>query len=48
MKRKIKFENCKNYLEATQLDNKINYQEKNEINVDIFKENHKGFIKTIN
>ena len=43
--RKIKFENCKNCLEATQLENKINYQEKNEINVDIFKEDHKGFIK---
>ena len=30
MKRKVKFEIYKNCLEATQLDNKINYLEKNE------------------
>ena len=28
IKRKFKFENYKNYLEATQFDNKINYLEK--------------------
>ena len=28
IKRKLKFENYKNYLEATQLDNKIKYLEK--------------------
>ena len=28
-KRKLKFENYKNSLEATQLDNKINYLDKN-------------------
>ena len=28
IKRKVKFENYKNYLEATQLENKINYPEK--------------------
>ena len=28
MKRKLKFENYKNCLEATQLENKINYLEK--------------------
>ena len=33
-KRKLKFENCKNYLEATQLQNKINYLEQNEIDID--------------
>ena len=30
IKRKLKFENYKNCLEATQLDNKIKYLEKNE------------------
>ena len=30
-KRKLKFENYKNCLEATQLENKINYLEKNKI-----------------
>ena len=29
MKRKLKFENYKNCLEATQLENKINHLEKN-------------------
>ena len=29
IKRKLKFENHKNCLEATQLENKINYLEKN-------------------
>ena len=29
IKRKLKFENYKNCLEATQLDNKINYLDKN-------------------
>ena len=33
IKRKIKFKNYKNCLESTQLDNKINYLEKNEMNV---------------
>ena len=28
IKRKLKFENYQNYLEATQLENKINYHEK--------------------
>ena len=35
IKRKIKFENYKNCLEATQLENKINHLEKREINIDI-------------
>ena len=34
IKRKLKFENYKNCLEATQLDNKIKYLEKNKINTD--------------
>ena len=31
---KLKFENYKNYLEVTQLGNKIKYLEKNKINID--------------
>ena len=45
IKRKLKFENYKNCLEATQLDNKTNYPEKNEINLESLKEDHKEFIK---
>ena len=45
LKRKLKFENYKNCLEATQLDNKIKYLEKNKINIDSLKENHKKFIR---
>ena len=32
-------------LEATQLENKINYFEKNNFNVDCLRKNHKEFIK---
>ena len=39
------FVNHKNCLEANQLDNKINYLEKNEINLDSLKKDHKEFIK---
>ena len=45
IKGKLKFENYKNYLEGTRLDNKINYKVKNEISVDSLKKNHKEFIK---
>ena len=48
IKRKLKFENCKNCLEATQLDNKINYLERNKIDIDscfCYKIKHKEFIK---
>ena len=34
IKRKLKFENYKNCLEATQIENKISCQEKNYINID--------------
>ena len=34
IKRKIKFENYTNCLEASQLENKIKYFEKNEISID--------------
>ena len=41
IKKELKFENCKNCLEATQLDNKINYLEKKKISIDILKRYHK-------
>ena len=41
IKRELKFENYKNCLEATQLENKINCIEKNESDLDSIKENHK-------
>ena len=44
-KKKIKFENYKNYLEATQLYNKINQLEKNKTGIDSLKQDHKEFIK---
>ena len=37
IKRKLKFENYKNCLRATQLENKINHLEKNKINIDSLK-----------
>ena len=51
IKKKLKSENYKNYLEATQLENKIYHLEKNENEIDCFffyKSKHKEFIKTIN
>ena len=48
IKRKLKFENYKNCLEATQLENKINYLEKNKIDIDSTKEftkNNKSILK---
>ena len=45
IKRQLKFENYKNCFEATQLDNKINYLEENNIDIDIIKENDQEFIK---
>ena len=35
IKRKLNFENYKNCLKATQLENKINHLEKNKIDIDI-------------
>ena len=37
IKRKLKFENCKNFLEVTKLENKISYLEKNKISIDSLK-----------
>ena len=45
IKRKLKFENYKNCLEATKHENNINYLEKNELNIDSIKKGHKEFIK---
>ena len=42
-KRKLKFENHKRCLEATQLENIINHLEKRKIDTDNIKENHKKF-----
>ena len=45
IKRKFKFEDCKNCLEATQFLNKINHLEKNEIEVESLKKDHKELMK---
>ena len=44
-KKKLKFENYKNCLEPTQLENKINYLEINNTNIDSIKKYHKQFIR---
>ena len=43
IKRKLKIDNYKNCVEATQLENKISYLEKNKINIVL--KNHKQFIR---
>ena len=43
-KKKIKFENCKNCSEATELEKKTNHLEKSKINIDSLKKNHEEFI----
>ena len=49
IKRKLKFENYKNYLEATQLENKIDYLEKNEVDINsLRKYNNKEIINIEN
>ena len=45
IKRKLKFEDYKNCLQATQLENKIKHVKKNEIDVNSFKKDYKDFIK---
>ena len=45
LKGKLKFEDYKHCLDATQLDNKINKLEKNKLDMDSLRENHKKFIK---
>ena len=44
-KRKLKFEDYKNCLEETQLENKIIHLNNNKIDVKILIENHKEFVK---
>ena len=48
IKSKLKFENYKNCVEATQLDNKIKYVEKSKINIDSLKKIIKNSLETIN
>ena len=45
IRRKLKFQNYKNYLGATQLDNKIKYLEKTKIIIDSLKKDHEEFIR---
>ena len=45
VKRKLKFENYKNLLEATQLESKRNHLENNEIHLHSLKKDYKEFIK---
>ena len=45
IKRKLKFENYKSCLEATQFDNKIKYPKEYKINIDSLKQFHKKFIR---
>ena len=44
-RRRLKFENFKHCLKATQLENKISYTEKNKNDMDSIKKNHKECIK---
>ena len=45
IKRKLKFKNYTNCLEAIQLQNKLDYLEKDKIYIDSIKKNQKEFIK---
>ena len=47
-KRKLQFEDYKQFFKATPLENKINHLEKNNLNMDNLRWNHKEFIKSIN
>ena len=44
-KRKLNFQDSQNLLESAQIENKTSHLEKNETEVDSFKENHKKIIK---
>ena len=43
IKRKIKFENNKNYLEATKLENNIKHLDKNKFDIDSFFSNKRKY-----
>ena len=45
IRRKLKFQDYKNYLEAAQIERKINYLRKKKIVVDSLKEDQKEFVK---
>ena len=45
IKRKLKFKDYKKCLKVSQIENKINYLEKKEIDVDCLKEDKKEFVK---
>ena len=45
IKIKLKIENYKNCVEATQLKNKTNHLEKNQVDTDSLNKNHKEFIR---
>ena len=47
-KKTLKFQDYKHCSETTQHENKINHLEKNKLDLDSLRENHKEFIKTIN
>ena len=48
IKGKFKFQDYKNCLEATQIENEINYLEENKADVDSLKEDQKQSIKKMN
>ena len=48
IKRELKFQDYKNFLEAAQIENKINHSEKNQTQVDCLKEDKKEFLKDNN
>ena len=45
IKRKLKFQDYKNFLEAAQIENKINQSEKNQTEVNSLEEDKKEFLK---
>ena len=47
IKRKLKFEDSKNYLEENKLEKEIHHLEKNEIDTDSLRKNLKELIKRI-
>ena len=46
IKRKLKFKDYKKYLKASQVENKVNYKEKNKSDIDSVKEDKKEFLKS--
>ena len=45
IKRKLKFEDYKNCIKATELENKVYQLERNKVNADSLKKDHKEFMK---